>query len=466
MKLVGAGGAVLALTECGVGNARPAAVPALPPFSVPLRIPPVARPDRQDATTDYYRVRMAETQAEVYPGLQTKVLTYNGQFPAATIVAKRGRRAVVTQYNGTSRPTAVHLHGAHLPRKDDGHPMDLVEAGQERVYEYPNTQPGATLWYHDHAHHTEAEQVYRGLAGLYVLDDEAEHDLGLPDGEYDVPLMLRDAQFDPAGQLVFVLAGFAGRQTLLVNGRPQPYFEVAARKYRFRLLNCSNDRTFRLRLSDNRPFQLIGSDSGLLPAPVTVTDFDLSPGERVEAVVDFAPYEIGAQVTLTNDLAEVESAKSVMRFDIARTAADHSRVPPTLRPLPDLGEATVERHILMRVNLGATISSLLDDKVYDPNRIDQRVKLGTTEIWTITNTDVQAGIPHNMHLHLEQFQVLDRDGKPVTGHETGLKDTVLVPAGGNVRIKVRFTDHPGLFVYHCHMLDHSALGMMGQMEIT
>jgi FtsP/CotA-like multicopper oxidase with cupredoxin domain len=470
VKLLGAGGAALALTsECGVG-ARPAAIPSLPPFSEPLRIPPVARPDRTDGTTDFYRIRMAETQAEIFPGLQTKVLTYNGEFPAATIRATRGRPVAITQQNQTKQPTAVHLHGAHLPRKDDGHPMDVIEPGGQRDYLYPNTQLGASLWYHDHSHHTEAEHVYRGLAGMYILEDEEERALGLPDGEYDVPLLLRDSQFDPAGQLVWVLAGFAGRTTLLVNGSPQPYFEVAARKYRFRFLNCANDRSYTLRLGDGQgvPMHLIGSDGGLLPAPVTVNTFDITPGERVEAVIDFAEFPIGTQLTLTNDIGETDEVKPVMRFDVVREAPDKSRIPATLRPRPDIGEATVQRDIEMHVDLNNPndIKSMLDRRLYDPDRIDQYGKLGTTEMWTIRNTDTELGIPHNIHLHLEQFQIVDRNGKPVGGHETGLKDTVVIPAGGNVRIKVRFTDHAGVFVYHCHMLDHSALGMMGQLELT
>lgn len=138
-------------------------------------------------------------------------------------------------------PANVHLHGGHVPADSDGHPMDLIAPGSSRLYDYPNRQVGSTLWYHDHSHHTESEHVYRGMHGLYLIEDDDERRLGLPRGRYDVPIMLRDAKLDGAGTLV--VGPPPDRPTTLANGVAQPYFPVAARKYRFRLLDCSTTRS-------------------------------------------------------------------------------------------------------------------------------------------------------------------------------------------------------------------------------
>lgn len=436
-----------------------------PPFSLPLYIPPVAKPTHTDVTTDYYQLTVAETDVSIFPGIKTRALTYNGEFPGATIRARRGRRVVITQVNHCDQPAVLHTHGLHNPANEDGYPMDVVGPGRHRDYHYANGQLGATLWYHDHVHHLDAERIYRGLAGYYVLEDPAERAFGLPEGEFDVPVMLRDAEFDHAGQLVFRMGGFRTRDTLLINGRPQPYFRVAARKYRFRFLNGANERHFVLRLANNADMLLVGSDGGLLPKPVPTKAFEIWPGERVEVVIDFAAFPRGTQLVLENEHGEDAATRQVMRFDVTRTALDHSQVPAALRPLPEFGTPSVHRDVRFSLDR-KTGMFLIDGKIFDPHRVDQHVKLGATEIWTIRNDDTKPAIPHNMHIHLVQFKVLDRNGTPVGGCETGLKDTVTVPSGGYVRLKARFADFTGRYVYHCHLLDHEAMGMMAQLEVS
>ncbi|WP_433254726.1 multicopper oxidase family protein [Streptosporangium sp. CA-135522] len=447
-----------------VALVRSGVLPPAPAFARPLLIPPVLRPTRRTMTTDYYQVAIKQGQAEVFPGIQTPVLGYEGRFTGPTIHAHAGRRVVVTQTNSLTEPAAVHLHGGHVPPDSDGHPMDVIAPGSSRTYVYPNNQLGATLWYHDHAHHLESEHVYRGLAGFYLLKDQTEASLPLPRGGYDVPLMFRDAQFDDQGKLLYANGGFRERTTVLVNGLPQPYFQVKARKYRLRLLNACNDRDLAFTMA-NGEFVQIGSDGGLLPAPVPTTKVGVWPGERVEVVVDFSRYPVGSQVVLVNERGNDEATRNVMRFDVVGEAPDFSSVPETLRPLPDLGEATVTRDVVFKLDL-TTGMFLIDGKVFDPARVDQQVKRGTTEIWRISNPDTRPAVPHNMHLHLAQFQVLERNGRPVSGHEAGLKDTVTVLSGGTASFKVRFEEYTGRYVYHCHLLDHSSMGMMAQMEIT
>jgi FtsP/CotA-like multicopper oxidase with cupredoxin domain len=461
--------------------ARPAAAPSVPAFSVPLAIPPVARPVRRTPTTDYYTITTREAEAEIFPGVMTKILAYDGLLPGPTIRAWSGREVRVTHVNalpavpaGDGDPMggdqagdiAVHLHGGHVATADDGHPKDPIPPGGSRVYHYPNRQEAATLWYHDHAHHVEAEHVFRGLAACYLIGDQAEARLGLPAGRHDVPLMLRDARFDDAGQLLFEMDDFRYRQTILVNGRPQPYLRVEGRRYRFRVINASNERTFTLRLSSGAPMLMIASDGGLLPAPIPATSVTLSSGERVELVVDFAGHPPGTQIVLENTAGEVDSTRAVMRFDVTGGARDPSRQPRRLRPaLPDLGDPVVTRKVVMTLNLQLGRWEM-DGRPFDMDRVDQHVAFGDTEIWEVANPGLAPAVPHNIHLHGVHFQVLDRDGTPVSGHETGWKDTVYIPAGSTVRFKVRFDTYRGRYLYHCHLLDHSSMGMMAQMEIA
>ncbi|MFI6797111.1 multicopper oxidase family protein [Streptosporangium canum] len=445
--------------EHGVQPARVGAALTATPFAVRMPIPPVLRPTVSTNDVDIYRIDIRHTNLEILPGVSTPTFTYGNQLVGPTIRAKTGRRVMIRYNNLLNRPTNVHLHGGHVEADNDGHPMELIQPGQARWYNYPNRQQGATLWYHDHSHHTEAENVYRGLHGFYLIDDDSERDLRLPRGDYDVPIMIRDALFDADGAMLFG-GNPAERNVILANGKPHPYFPVAARKYRFRLLNGATERTFNLSLGGEEMTQ-IASDGGLLPAPVSRTAIRLSSAERVEIVVDFSRYPVGTQLVLS------DGATPVLRFDVVRQAADSSHVPDLLRALPVLPAATVNRNVTLSFDIAAFPPvGLVDGKTYDPNRADFQVKRGSTEIWTITNGDGQFGFPHNFHMHLVQFQVLDRDGQTPSLDDAGRKDTVLIPAGTSVRVKATFTDYVGRYVYHCHFLEHSSLGMMAQMEIV
>lgn len=428
------------------------------PFSVRMPVPPVAIPARTHRGVHHYRIPIVSTAVELLPGVRTPVLSYGGGFVGPTIRARTGKLVRVEYENQLDVPANVHLHGAHVAPEHDGHPMDVIEPGGSRVYEYPNRQQGTTLWYHDHSHHTEAEHVFRGLHGFYLIEDPAERHLRLPDGPYDVPIMLRESRFDEQGNLYFDPFDF-DRPVVLVNGRPQPYFPVAARKYRLRLLNASTHGPLTLRL-DGLPMVQIGSDGGLLPAPVPVTELLLGPAERADVVVDFSRRRPGSRIILE------ETRGPVLRFDVVRQAPDASRVPDRLRPLPPMPRPTVHREVVFSTDFN-TIQSLINGKVWDPNRIDFRIRHGATEVWKITNVDTDfGGVNHTFHLHLVQFRVLDRNGRPPAAHERGLKDTVFVAPGESVRVQATFRGHLGRYVYHCHMLEHSSYGMMAQMQIV
>ncbi|MFD7029068.1 multicopper oxidase family protein [Streptomyces sp. NPDC059917] len=449
---------------------RPVAVPVPPPFSVRMPILPVLTPVSTSGGQDTYAVTIKEVSREILPGGMAKVLTYEGCFPGPVLRARSGRKVVVRHRNTLGMPVAVHLHGGSVTQDNDGSPMDTFAPGTSRTYTYPNQQPGAPLWFHDHAHHMESEHVYRGLSGSYLLSDETERALPLPSGQYEIPIALRDAHFDEYGQLVYVMDDAFGRTTILANGRPSPYVEVAARKYRFRLLNSSNMRFFQLKLSDGGQMIQIGSDGGLLEHPFPTDTIGLSPAERADVVIDFSRYPVGTKIVLENTLGPgtPDQVGKVLRFDVVRTAGDPSRVPDTLRTLPAvaaLPKPAVQRTIVLSMDEDGRQEprGFMDGQAYDPNRIDQTVSYGSSEVWTVTNANKL--IPHNFHMHLVQFRVLERNGAPAGPAEAGLKDTVRLFPGESVKLHATFASYRGTYVYHCHLLDHSAMGMMANFRV-
>ncbi|MET7468276.1 multicopper oxidase family protein [Micromonospora sp. NPDC005686] len=437
---------------------RKATTLSVTPFQTRMPVPPVAVPKRQTADCDEYEVMVQPAELELVPGLSTAALTYGGGWVGPTIYGRTGRPAKVTFRNQLDTHTNVHLHGGHVKAIDDGHPMDMILPGSARTYYYPNNQRGATLWYHDHVHGDEAEHTYRGLHGFYLVNDPAEKDLGLPTGSYDVPIMFTDVQMDTDGSLIW---GFPNeRDVVVVNGKVKPFFPVAARRYRFRVLNATNEGKYTFSIDKGKMWQ-VGSDGGLLPAPVARTSLTLSSGERADLLVDFTGLPVGSSVVLSDAVKG-----PVLRFDVRSTATDPSKVPLRLRPLPTLPVATKQREVHLRFDFNQEPPyPMVNGRSYDPNRVDFSIKRGTTEIWTVYNDDVDAGIDHNFHLHLTQFRVLGRTGAPMTADDAGLKDTVLIPAGTSVRLQATFTDYLGRYVYHCHFLEHSSIGMMAQMEI-
>ncbi|MDO0937298.1 multicopper oxidase domain-containing protein [Streptomyces sp. DG2A-72] len=469
---LGAAGLLVPATS-GSASAAGLDPAAIPKFTARMPLAPVLQPYLVSGTTSYYAMTMREAAKEIVPGRSTTVRTFNGSFPGPVVKARSDRRVVIRQTNLLTVPTSVHLHGAHVPEDSDGAPMDLIApGGGVKTYTYPNTQPHANLWFHDHAHHIESENVFRGLTGTYLLTDDTEQNLGLPSGSYDVPISLRDARFDDSGQLHYEMEDIFNRNVILANGKAWPYFEVAARKYRFRVFNTANMRFFDLRLSDGSAFTQIGSDGGLLARPHRTASLALSPGERADIVIDFSKYPVGTELVLANDVnaapgGPADLVGQVLQFRVNRTAADSSRVPSVLRTLPELPPATAGRTIDLRMDETGSPDDLayINGKTYDMHRVDTEIAHGTTEIWTVVNSNRIA--PHNFHIHLVQFRVLERNGQPVTsGPESGLKDTISLMPGETVKLQATFTGYRGTYLYHCHVFDHAAMGMMATMKIV
>lgn len=447
-------------------------------FQQSLPIPPVLIPVRTDATTDYYQVSLRESQLEILPGLLTTIWGYEGTLPGPTIHARRGRRVVIRYTNRLTISAVVHLHGGVNPPDSDGFPTDLILPDQSRTYVYPNHQRAATLWYHDHAMHHTGRNIYMGLAGFYLLRDEEEDGLRLPEGPYDVPLLIQDRLFTSRGQFVYDtfrhLAAKGG--TILVNGAPWPRMEVAARKYRFRILNGSNATPFRLALSSGQPLVQIATDGGLLPSPVCSSCIPLAMAERIEIVVDFSDYPVGASVILQNlNAKEIsgEFSDQIMRFDVVRTERDDSLLPSRLGDFvtPDASTAVRTREFIFSgtpTGIPPVIDWHINGKDFDPDLPIASPACGESEIWHIKNKKFLGllGLVHPVHIHLVNFLILERNGKPPLPHERGWKDTVAVDRGEEVKLLARFDGFKGRYLVHCHNLEHEDHSMMARFDVV
>jgi spore coat protein A len=482
------------------------------PFTVPLPVPPVLEPARSDKGGDFYEMVQEVGRAEILPGLKSEVWGYNGIFPGPTIEARSGRPVVVRQWNELPVPVSTHLHGGRTPPESDGYPTDLIlplgekahgdgghdshaDAGRSHTethahgfkdYRYPNDQRAATLWYHDHRMDFTGPQVWRGLAGVYVLRDEEDDALHLPKGEKDVPLVICDRSFDEDGSFLYPsldpsLQGEPGVEddymdgvlgdVILVNGAPWPEMEVSNTRYRFRILNASNARRYELALDpeplEGAPFVQVGSDGGLLGAPVAHRTLRIAQAERFDVIIDFSKYPIGTRVTLKNRLGDGGTA-DVMRFRVARREREDSTVPRRLADTEEFdalkeADATNTREFrFTRVGDEGRTMWGINGEPFDPKRMDARPELGSTEIWHLK----AAPAAHPIHLHLVHFKVLSRNGREPLPTDAGWKDTVDLTSGEEARVIARFDGHRGRYVFHCHNLEHEDMMMMANFKVV
>ncbi|MFI8359165.1 multicopper oxidase family protein [Streptomyces sp. NPDC085612] len=492
------------------------------PFTVPLPVPQAAEAVSREGGVDLYAVEQREAAVEILPGLKTRVWGYDGVFPGRTIVGRSGRRTVLKVTNSLPVPTSTHLHGGVTPPDSDGYPTDLLlprgEAGRkdwtksmashgaghaahgaapgrapegwrftegEREYTYPLDQPAATLWYHDHRMDFSAPQVWRGLAGFFLVKDEAEEALPLPAGERDVPLMLCDRAFEEDGSFRYpaldpTLTEKAGVEEAygsgvlgdvqLVNGAPWPVLEVEGARYRLRFLNAANARRYRLRLTSDgdgpkgAPFVQVGSDCGLLERPVSHEELTLAPAERLDVVVDFSGFRDGSLVTVVNTLGS-GAMRKVMAFRVRRsTRADGSQVPSRLVASPRVtrGEAVADRQFDFRsTQHGEGHMWTINGRPFSVGETWASPRLDTVELWRFT-----SDFHHPVHLHLAQFRVVARSGRAPLATDAGWKDTVDVRPYEVVEVLVRFHGYKGRYMMHCHNLEHEDMAMMANFDVV
>jgi len=446
----------------------------VPQFRSPLPIPPVLRPVRQDATTDYYEIAQREASAEIVPGTRTRIWGYEGMFPGPTIEARRGRKTVVTHTNRLAVPTVTHVHGAVTRPESDGFPTETVIPGQSRTYQYDNVGRPATLWYHDHGWRGTGRNLYMGLAGFYLLKEDSGIESLLPSGPYDLSLMLHDRALTADGELDYDHDGHHGAlsRIMLVNGVAWPVLEVAARKYRFRILNASNATAMRLALSTHQPVIQIGTDQGLLAAPVILPTIGLAMAERVEVVIDFSLYPLGTQVVLENRRAQ-GPLRSVMRFDVVRAARDDSRIPERLGDFEPLHRSRSSRTRTFvfggKPTFGVPpgVRWVVNGESFDPSRVDADPRLGDVEVWRFVNRAFLGNaMLHPVHTHLVPFQVIRRNGRAPLRQEAGWKDTVAIEDGEEVEVVMRWSGYRGRYLLHCHNLEHEDHSMMARVDVV
>ncbi|MBM2841436.1 MAG: Bilirubin oxidase [Bacteroidetes bacterium] len=434
----------------------------------PLRFPPVF--------TNGGMMTLSTPNVEVWPGTTTQVIAVNGSYPGPTVRIQRGATFSATLVNQLAEPATAHWHGLIAPEAMDGHPKDPVPVapGSSFTYSFPVIQRAGTYFYHAHAHMLTAEHVYKGFAGLFIVDDDNEIPLGLPRGNFDVPLVIQDRrsayqpQFTYAPTMMDVMNGYLG-DLVLVNGTPDPYFEVSRTLYRFRLVNGSNARVYKIGFADNHAFHIIATDGGLKDQAVSTASFFLSPGERVDILMDFSSYSLGQNIVLKSLLFTGGGGTqgvdlNIIRFDVTGSQSSGGIVPSTLPSITyyNPSEVVRTRTFLLSSTMGG--GHKINNRTFDLNRIDEEVSGNQLEEWRIVNGTTEF---HPMHIHGLLFQVYSRNGNTnLPPSDKGWKDTVLVNPSETVRTLVKFVNYDGIYLLHCHNLEHEDDGMMMNFRVN
>ncbi len=508
---------------------------SLTKFKDKLPIPKVLKPIYRDEEKTYYEIKMVQTKQSLHSELpDTLIWGYNGTYPGPVIEAQKDEKVMIqwqndlpgkhflpvdkTLHGAMDAPevrTVTHLHGAKVKPESDGYPeawftKNFQETGPTFVHQtycYTNHQQAATLWYHDHAMGITRLNVYAGLAGFYLIRDKFEKILDLPQGEYEIPLLIQDRSFNQDGSLFYpsqpqppvpgvnpsITPGVDG-DTILVNGKVWPYLVVEPRKYRFRILNGSNHRFYRMKIQSGPPIYQIGTDGGFLEVPVKLHELILGPAERADVIIDFTGYN-GKKLDLLNDApspfpigtpVDPETTGRIMQFrvDLPLFCQDRSWIPDSLYPVVPLAEcvAKVRRNmnlVVQQDQYGRLLFLLNGKSWHDP--VTETPRLGKVEIWNLINSGFVA---HPVHLHLVQFQILNRQpfdvqlfnqtqkiyftgpSVPPLPNEQGWKDTVRSTPGEVTRIIIRFGPYTGRYVWHCHLLEHEDYDMMRPMDVV
>jgi FtsP/CotA-like multicopper oxidase with cupredoxin domain len=450
-----------------------------------------------------------------------------GTYLAPTLRFKKGQKVRLILNNNLPAQSILHWHGLHVPANMDGNPMYAINQGEAYIYEFEIRNRAGTYWYHAHTHSVTAKQVYSGLAGLFIVSDEQEQALNLPGGDYDVPLVIQDRSFDSQNQLAYSshmmqrMQGFLGDQ-IFVNGRPNVVLPVATRAYRLRLLNGSNSRLYKLAWDDGTPITVIGVDGGLLERPEQHGYVMLAPGERLEVWMDFSGRAIDNVLTLRSipfaasmhgggmgmmgghgmmgggmgmhrggmmgggmmSVSPLPSGSDypVLKFRVTKKEQGNNALPKVLTPITalrvkDAQNAANPKTITLSMR---HMSALLNGRSYQMDDIqpDEMIPVNTLQLIEFDNGfsggmgmhGMMMDMPHPMHLHGEQFQIVKREMNSgaqenyqtvASGFvDNGWKDVVLVMPGEKVTILKPFNDFKGTFMVHCHNLEHEDMGMM------
>ena len=446
---------------------------------------------------------IAPSTQQMLAGQATDVLRYSATLnsgPVSTLTeiqdsylgpiisVHTGDQVHIHAQNNMANETTVHWHGLDIPEEADGHPKDAFGPDTSYDYEFIVRNRAATYWYHPHPDMMTGEQAYRGLASFFIVSDPQEQALDLPRGEYDLPICIQDADFDNDNQLVYSGANMMGMfgNTQLVNGQPNYNYSAANRIYRMRLLNGSQSRILKLAFDDGTPIVVIGVDGGLLEAPQEMPYLLMGPGERYELWADFSGKNVGDLITLKS-LAFDDFAGGIgqggpvdiMTITIDRDETETLTLPTTLVSMGEVYDiADIQGSKTWPITWGNSNNFLLNGETFDMlgTKENERASADSLELVTLTNSQGNIIFAHPMHFHGRQFQIYSRSigAEGVDAYNTvkdglvdsGWQDTFLIMPHETVSFLVRWSRHPGLFVWHCHNLPHEDMGMMRNFELS
>ncbi|OCS89166.1 copper oxidase [Caryophanon latum] len=423
-----------------------------------LTFPPVLQPVSRNGQHVTYALTAQKGEMTFVDGITTDTYGYNGNFLGPVLHLTKGEHVTIQLTNALDEPTTFHWHGLEVAGDaTDGGPHAVIEPGVTETIDFVVKQQAATLWYHPHPMGQTAKQVYNGLAGLLYIEDDVVRDIPSDYAVNDFPIVLQDRTFVDGNIVYEDVANTSSTlgDTMMINGVVEPFLTTRNEPVRLRLLNGSNALTYYLSFSNDMPFQLLATDGGFLNEPQEMTKLTLGAGERAEILVDLTNV---ADVALMHDdivVLPIETTGEAVQANYSNTLNEIA--------LPvDVTTMEPTKHITME---GMTTNFLLNGQTYDETRIDLRQQRGVTEVWEIENIINEEGaMAHPFHIHGTQFHVISVNGEAPDASLQGLKDTVTVQPGQKVRIAVTFHE-VGLYMYHCHILEHEDVGMMGQIEV-
>ncbi len=443
---------------------------------------------------------LQEGATQFYSGVSTNTMGANGALLGPTLIMTKGDNVNITVNNQLTDTTTIHWHGMHVAPENDGGPHSIILPGETWNPQFTVMDKAGLNWYHPHLHMQTDRHVSKGIAGLIIVRDAEESGLNLPStyGVDEFPIVMQTKGFDASGQ---ILVHTELDTSAMVNGTVDAFTDFPAQVIRLRVLNGSSQRVMEFGFSDNRPFSLIGTDGGLLSAPLTNTRYRMAPGQRADILVDLTT-SLGQNFQLMSYASELPNAIYGASQPGMGAGATSSLVGYTSNPLngadyqlldinvtsPTVGPVLVIPSTLAsftpiaeasaNITRSLTFTSagamgdlegpfLINGSSFDMETINYNILLDNIEIWSITN---QTPIAHPFHIHDIQFFILDINGNPPPPELQGYNDVILVPGGmGNIRFIAKFDDFANdtiPFMYHCHMLTHEDMGMMGQFLVT
>lgn len=431
----------------------------------PLRVPELLKPDKETDDGVWYTVIAQTGEVQMLPGAKTKTWGYNEDYLGKIPVFPKGKTIHLRLINHLPEMTTFHWHGLNIPGPyEDGGCHAPVYPGQEKDIKFKIIQPASMCWLHAHPCPETAHQVFRGLAGGAIITDDVESKLPFPRnyGVDDIPLILQDRNFHANNQWNYREDydpdGVTGT-TPLINGTVNPYFDVTTQRLRLRVLDGANRREFRLHFDDGRVLTQIASDCGTLEHPVKMAKVMITCAERQQFIVDFGDCKPGDVVTLMSD------DTPLVKFRIHEFKPDDTQLPDNLTPMKPY-KITPDLPVHKCVMDGMDEYVMMDGKKFNMQRIDFKATLGTAQLWEVVNNNTAGhGMIHPFHMHGPAFQIVSRNGKAPYPNECGPKDVVAVNPGEHVIIRVLY-NLPGVYMYHCHILEHEDGGMMAQLQIV